>query len=115
MPRWKLTEAKFKKMRKRTLILCSLALIVYIILVKYTMNVNPEAFVYNPMTDPEPPFAKIQSAMWKIIIVGWIAVIILFAREVHKNPKHWFRKFADKFNELDDDEKEKKEKVEEEK
>ena len=75
-----LTETKFKKLRKWTLCMCSLALISYAVLIRYAMKVNPGAFIYNPMTDAVPIFAQIQSTLWWIVCIGWLFIVILFMR-----------------------------------
>ncbi len=100
---WKLTEKKYKKLRRNTLIMCILSIVCYTLLIRYTIGVNPEAFIYNSMMDEKPAFAKIETTLWRIVIVGWIGIIILFYREVKKDPNHWFRKFTKNLNELDDD------------
>ena len=97
---WKLTEQKYLKLRRNTLIVCALAIVVYTLLLRYTIEVNPGAFIYNPVTDQKPVFAQIESMLWWIIGIGWVAVSILFYREVKRNPKHWFWKAKKKYEEV---------------
>ena len=98
--RWKLTEQKYLKLRRNTLIVCALAIVIYTLLLRYVIEVNPSAFIYNPMIDSKPAFAKIESMLWWIIGIGWIAVSVLFYREVKRNPKHWFWKAKKKYEEV---------------
>jgi len=85
------------------LIICILAIVCYTLLIRYTVGVNPESFIYNPVLDEKPGFAKIETTIWWIVGVGWVGIIILFYREVKKNPNHWFRKFTKKLEELDNE------------
>ncbi len=97
---WELTEQKYLKLRKNTLIVCALAIVVYTLLLRYTIEVNPGAFIYNPVTDSKPAFAKIETMLWWIIGIGWVAVSILFCRELKRNPNHWFWKAKKYFEEI---------------
>lgn len=90
--KWRLTETKYKKLRNRTTTMCLLFLVVLSFLVKCAMKVNPSAFMYNPMTDVVPRVAEIQSMLWWIVGAGWLAIIILFLRDIRKNKNHWLRK-----------------------
>lgn len=101
----RITEEKYKKLRRNTLIICAISIVIYVLLIRYTMKVNPEAFIYNPVTDPEPPFAKLQTMLWWIVGIGWVVFLIIFGIEVKKNPNHWARRFTKKLEELNDDEK----------
>ena len=100
--RWKITEQKYLKLRRNTLIVCALAIVIYTLLLRYAMNVNLSAFMYDYTSQPSA-FQRIESMLWWIIGIGWVAVSILFCRELKHNPKHWFWKLKKKYEELQDE------------
>ena len=92
--KWKITEKKYKKLRNLTLLTCLLGIIIYILLIKHTMTINPAAFTYNPMLENNH-WQDLENTLWWIVGIGFIIVAILFYRQTKKNPKHWFNKFTE--------------------
>ena len=109
--RWKLTEQKYLKLRRNTLIICALAIVGYTLLLRYLAGVNPMFFTYHPIDNPNPGVFKLKSMLTWIVDIGWVVVGVLFYREVKRNPKHWFWKakktleeMQEKTEKWDDDE-----------
>lgn len=100
--RWKLTEQKYLKLRKWTLILCALTIVIYALLLRHLFEVNPMFFTYHPIDNPNPGVLKLQSMLNWVVTIGWIVVIFFFYKEVKKNPNHWFWKAKDYLENLND-------------
>ena len=102
--KWKLTEVKYKKLRKINAYICCLAIVIYVCLIRYAMKINPDAFITTiGMGGSVSPFERIESMLWWIVGIGWAVIMILFIREVKKNPNHWWYKLSKGINDEEDD------------
>lgn len=100
--KWKITNKKYERLRILCLITCAIGMIIYFFLVRHVYNVNPDAFIYNPMQGETNHWADLEDTIWYVVIIGFVIVGFLFYRTAKKNPKHWLNKI----NEVEIEEKE---------
>jgi len=101
----KLTPEKFQKIKAWTF-LCLAAYIIFLILFyKYTLKIDPGAYTYIPMIEPNPWENTLKWA-YRLIAFGFIGIGIILYRDVKQHKNHPLRKLVKFIQDMEEEKKE---------